>query len=58
LFEEQGFSQEETFIFSCGSGMTACIVLLAAIIAGYDKVRLYDGSWAEWGADDSLPIEV
>jgi thiosulfate/3-mercaptopyruvate sulfurtransferase len=58
LFEEQGFSQEQTFIFSCGSGMTACIVLVAAIIAGYDKVRLYDGSWAEWGADDSLPIEV
>lgn len=43
-------------IFTCGSGITACIVLVAAILAGYTNVSLYDGSWAEWGSDASLPI--
>lgn len=58
LFDAQNFSQDAPFIFSCGSGMTACIMLVAAIVAGYDNVSLYDGSWAEWGADASLPIEL
>lgn len=58
LFESQNFSSDASFIFSCGSGMTACIMLVAAIVAGYENVSLYDGSWAEWGADASLPIEL
>ena len=41
---------------SCGSGITACTVLLALEILGYKNARLYDGSWAEWGADSTLPI--
>ncbi len=43
-------------IFSCGSGVTACILLLAAQLIGYSSLTIYDGSWTEWGAS-SLPIE-
>jgi len=36
-------------IFSCGSGLTACIVLLASELVLENKKSIYDGSWTEWG---------
>ncbi len=47
---------KEPFIMSCGSGVTACILALAATIIGYTKIQVYDGSWSEWGADVNLPV--
>jgi thiosulfate/3-mercaptopyruvate sulfurtransferase len=42
----------------CGSGVTACVPVLALYMAGMRTVAVYDGSWAEWGQDSSaLPIE-
>lgn len=43
-------------VYTCGSGITACIILMAAIIAGYENNVLYDGSWADWGSNPSLPV--
>lgn len=37
-------------IFSCGSGITACVLALGANICGYEKYAVYDGSWTEWGS--------
>lgn len=36
-------------IFSCGSGITACILALAATRVGYKNISVYDGSWTEYG---------
>ena len=41
----------------CGSGVTACHDLLALRLAGLSG-SLYAGSWSEWSADGSLPIET
>ena len=39
---------DEKLIFSCGSGITACILLLAAGQINNNEMSIYDGSWTEW----------
>ena len=41
----------------CGSGVTACTLLLAAEVAGLPAGRLYPGSWSEWSGR-GLPVEI
>jgi thiosulfate/3-mercaptopyruvate sulfurtransferase len=43
----------KTLVFSCGSGVTACTLALAAELAGYSDKAVYDGSWSEWGLPSS-----
>lgn len=41
--------QHEPIIFSCGSGITACVLALGAELSGYKNISVYDGSWTEYG---------
>ena len=42
-------SKKKNIICTCGSGITACNIILALEILGFKNYKLYDGSWAEWG---------
>ncbi|MFJ7202362.1 sulfurtransferase [Streptomyces sp. NPDC098789] len=46
----------ERLYVSCGSGVTACVLALGAVLAGYADPGVYDGSWSEWGAPGPLPV--
>lgn len=50
-------NDNQPLVFSCGSGVTACILALAAYELGHRQLQVYDGSWTEWGSRPDLPIE-
>ena len=58
LFHEAGINPARPFAASCGSGVTATSLLFAAHRLGNDGAKLYEGSWAEWGADPATPKEL
>ena len=56
-FEAAGIAMDAPLVTTCGSGVTASVLLFAAHLAGKRDVRLYDGSWQEWEADPATPKE-
>lgn len=56
-FEASGLDDEAVPITTCGSGVTAAILVLALTVLGR-PARLYDGSWAEWGSRSNTPIQT
>ncbi len=57
VFADLGLQQDQQLVFSCGSGVTACVLALGAELAGYTNLSVYDGSWTEWGDPESgLPV--
>jgi thiosulfate/3-mercaptopyruvate sulfurtransferase len=58
IFNAAGAARNRPVITSCGSGITAAVINLAALTAGLPEPALYDGSWAEWGGNPNFPVEV
>jgi thiosulfate/3-mercaptopyruvate sulfurtransferase len=58
VFDSAGVDLSRPMVTTCGSGVTAAVILFGAHLLGKEDVRLYDGSWSEWGADPSTPKAI
>ena len=56
-FRTAGIDLTRPIITSCGSGVTAAVLNLALHQVDHPAHALYDGSWSEWGGDESRPVE-
>jgi thiosulfate/3-mercaptopyruvate sulfurtransferase len=54
-FANAGIDLAQPITTSCGSGVTASVLLFALHLLGVDSAALYDGSWSEWSADPTTP---
>jgi thiosulfate/3-mercaptopyruvate sulfurtransferase len=55
LVLDAGIDLDRPVITTCGSGVTAAILLAGLELLGQRDVTLYDGSWSEWGYDPATP---
>lgn len=56
ILESLGVGSDDTIVTTCGSGVTAAILLLAIHQLRQDGMRLYDGSWTEWASHPDSPM--
>lgn len=55
-YEAAGVTPDQTVVTYCHGGVRAGHTAFTLAVLGYPNVRVYDGSWEEWGSRDDLPI--
>jgi thiosulfate/3-mercaptopyruvate sulfurtransferase len=54
-FSAAGVTAERPVVTTCGTGVTACILSLGLMQAGFPEPAVYDGSWTEWAGRPETP---
>lgn len=58
ILHKHGVDFSRPIVASCGSGVTACVVILALRVLNVPNVTLYDGAWSDWGSRNDVPITL
>jgi thiosulfate/3-mercaptopyruvate sulfurtransferase len=53
---ERGIDLSKPVIATCGSGTSACALILALDLLGHQHAAVYDGAWTEWGGRSDTPV--
>ena len=53
-----GVDPARPIVATCGSGTSACALVLALRVLGYPDAAVYDGAWTEWGGRTDTPVET
>ncbi|MEO1543998.1 MAG: rhodanese-like domain-containing protein, partial [Pseudomonadota bacterium] len=56
VFDQSEVDARKDIVATCGSGVSAAVLALALAKIGNLEVAIYDGSWAEWGQHNGLPV--
>ena len=56
--EAAGLDLRLPIVATCGSGTSACSLVLGLELLGHESVTVYDGSWTEWGGRRDTPLEL
>ena len=57
MYEAAGVTADKEVITVCQSGIRAAQAATVLKLLGYDRVRVYDGSFADWANRDDTPLE-
>ena len=55
---EAGVDLNRPVVATCGSGTSACALVLSLHSIGHTRTAVYDGAWSEWGARADTPVET
>jgi thiosulfate/3-mercaptopyruvate sulfurtransferase len=56
IMQSSGLDLTRPIVASCGTGVTACAVVLALDVLGVQNTAVFDGSWTEWGSTPDTPV--
>jgi thiosulfate/3-mercaptopyruvate sulfurtransferase len=54
--EQSGVDLSRPVVATCGSGTSACALVLGLALLGQTRAAVYDGAWAEWGGRSDTPV--